>query len=127
MEFALYHQNWAIEDWKKVVRSDETKINRIGSNGKQYVWKKKGEPISDRTTLPTVKYGGGNMMVWGCMGWNGVGILTEVEQRMDPKQYVEILEQHLLQSMEDLGILLEKAIFQQDNDPKHTSKWFRDC
>ena len=64
LEFALYYQNWTIEDWKKVIWSDEIKINRIGSDGKQYVWKKKGEPISDRITLPTVKYGGGNMMVW---------------------------------------------------------------
>jgi hypothetical protein len=93
----------------RVIWSYETKINKIGSDGKQYVWKKKGEPISDRTTLPTVKYGG-NMMVWGYMGWNGVGML-KVEGRMDAKQYVEILDQHLLQSMEDLGIPLEKAIF----------------
>ena len=31
-------------------------------------------------------------------------------------------QQHLPQSMEDLGIPLEKVIFQQDNDLKHTSK-----
>ena len=61
-------------------------------------------------------------MVWGCMGWNGVGMLTEVEGMMDAKQYVEIMDQHLPQSMEDFRISLEKAIFQQDNDPKHTSK-----
>ena len=28
-----------------------------------------------------------NMMIWGCMGWNGVGMLAEVDGRMD----VEIL------------------------------------
>ena len=49
-------------------------------------------------------------------------MLIEVEGRMDAKQYVEIMDQHLPQSMEDLGISLEKAIFQQDNDPKHTFK-----
>ena len=27
----------------------------------------------------TVKFGGGNIMVWGCMGWNGVEELAEVE------------------------------------------------
>ena len=49
--------------------------------------KKKGEQLSDRTTTPTVKHGGGNNpMVWGCMGWNGVGVLTEVQGIMDAEQ-----------------------------------------
>ena len=38
--------------------------------------KKKGEIISGRTTLPTVKYGGVNMNIWGCMSRNGVGMLS---------------------------------------------------
>ena len=69
-------------------------------------------------------------MVWGCMGWNGVGRLTEVQGIMDAKQYCEILEDGLVESFEELGIEEEDRIFQQDNDPKHTSKlatqWFED-
>ena len=49
---------------------DETKINRIGSDGHQYVWKKAREPLSDSITQPTVKHGGGNM-VWGYI-WVGM-------------------------------------------------------
>ena len=69
-------------------------------------------------------------MVWGCIGWNGVWILSEVEGRMDAEQYVAILEQGLLQSMEESGISEDDIIFQQDNDPKYTSrrieKWFEE-
>ena len=61
-------------------------------------------------------------MVWGCIGWNGVGVLSEVEGWMDAEQYVAILEKGLLQSMEDSEIPIDNVIFQQDNDPKHTSK-----
>jgi transposase len=42
MDFALAHQHWTVEDWKKVVWSDETKINRLGSDGRKWVWKKAG-------------------------------------------------------------------------------------
>jgi transposase len=131
LKFAQYHANWTVEDWKRVLWSDETKINRIGSDGCSYVWKKKGEPLSDRTTTPTVKHGGGNnLMVWGCMGWNGVGVLTEVQGIMNADQYVDILGHGVGQSMENLEMDLDTAIFQQDNDPKHTSKkadkWFED-
>jgi len=77
-----------------------------------------------------VKFGGGKIMVWGCMGWEGVGQLAEVEGRMDADQYVAILEDHLVPSIEESGIFEEEAIFQQDNDPKHTSKkakkWMED-
>jgi hypothetical protein len=31
-------------------------------------------------------------MVWGCIGWDGVGHLVEVEGKMNAEQYVEILE-----------------------------------
>jgi len=79
------------------------------------------EGLIPRKIQQTVKFGG-NIMVWGCMGWNGVGQLAEVEGRMDADQYVSILEDHLLPSMENSGISTQKLIFQQDNDPKHTSK-----
>jgi hypothetical protein len=61
-------------------------------------------------------------MVRGCIEWNGVGVLSEVEGQMDAEQYVAILEQGLLQIMEDSGIPEGDIIFQPDNDPKHTSR-----
>src|SRR5690348_15256751 len=33
MDFALRYQHWTVEDWMQVVWSDETKINRLGSDG----------------------------------------------------------------------------------------------
>jgi transposase len=121
LAFALKHQEWTVEDWKRVIWSDETKINRLGSDGKQWVWKQVGEGLIEREIQGTVKFGGGNIMVWGCMGWDGVGQLAEVEGRMNADQYVDILENNLLPSMEECEIPAEDLIFQQDNDPKHTS------
>jgi len=69
-------------------------------------------------------------MVWGCMGWNGVGKLTEVQGIMDAQQYCDILEDGVVESFEKLEMAEGERIFQQDNDPKHTSnkatKWFED-
>src|SRR5277367_710223 len=131
LKFAKCYENWTVEDFKRVLWSDETKINRIGSDGRVYTWKKTGESLSDRTTNHTIKHGGGNnLMVWGCMGWNGVGVLTEVQGIMDAQQYCEILNEGVVESFEKLEMAKGKRIFQQDNDPKHISnkatKWFED-
>ena len=112
LDFALKYKDWTVEDWTRVIWSDETKVNRIGSNGWMYVWKKKGEPSQNKEIQGTVKFEGCSLMVWGCMGWNGVGILAEVEGRMDAEQYVSILEDNLLPSMENSGIPEESIIFQ---------------
>ena len=127
----MEHANWTVEDWKHVLWTDETKINRIGSDGRVYTWKKRGEPMLDHTTSATVKHGGGNnLMVWGCMGWNGVGKLIEVLGKMDAEQYCQILEDGVTESFEMLELAEGEQIFQQDNDPKHTSKqaekWFEE-
>ena len=41
-------------------------------------------------------------MVWGCMGWNGVGVLTEVQGIMNAEQYCEILDGGVVESFEKL-------------------------
>ena len=48
LAFALKDQNWTEEDWQRVFQSDETKINRIGSDGKQWVWKEVGQGLIQR-------------------------------------------------------------------------------
>lgn len=60
----ISHQYWILEDWKKVVWLDETKINHPGSDGKKCVWKKKGEGLSNRLVEGTMKLGGGSAMLW---------------------------------------------------------------
>ena len=49
-------------------------------------------------------------MVWECMGWNGVGMLAEVEGRMDASQYVNILEGNLAKKHKDFKVAKEKYI-----------------
>ena len=61
-------------------------------------------------------------MIWGCMSWNGVGMLIEVQGKMDAMQYCEILEEGVEESIESLEMAEDRWYFQQDNDPKHTSK-----
>jgi hypothetical protein len=39
LEFAKKHASWTVEDWSRVIWSDKTKINRLGSDGRKWVWK----------------------------------------------------------------------------------------
>jgi hypothetical protein len=69
-------------------------------------------------------------MVWRCLLWDGPGFATKIEGRMDAELYTAILEDELQQTMEWYGLETEDVIFQQDNEPKHTSKkarkWFNE-
>jgi transposase len=130
LEFALEHQNWTLDDWSRVIWSDESKINRLGSHGRVWVWKRQGSGLTDQQVSGTVKFGGGSLMVWGCMTTQGPGYLCKIDGRMDAELYTSILQDELLDTVEFYRLDREEVIFQQDNHPKHTSKkasnWFRD-
>ena len=63
MDFAIRYKDWTLGDWKRVVQSDETKINHLGSDGRKQAWKSAGEELSDRLVEGTVKFGGGSVML----------------------------------------------------------------
>lgn len=132
LEFAARHLNWnGIEGkkkWRNILWTDESKVNLFGSDGKTYV---RRPPLTEfnpkYTKKKTVKHGGGNIMIWGCFSWYGVGPLFWIKDKMNAAMYVDILE-NIMYPYAEMNMPL-KWTFQQDNDPKHTSKaakqWFR--
>lgn len=66
--------------------SDESKFEIFGSNYRVFVRRRKGERMDSTCLVPTVKHGGGGVMVWGCFAGDTVGDLFKIEG---------ILNQHL--------------------------------
>src|SRR2546430_4232434 len=89
------HKHWTVDDWKRVIWSDETKINRFCSDGRAWYWARDGESQQEGHVKQTVKFGGGSIMIWGCMTWHGPGYMCTVEARMDQHVYKSILEDEL--------------------------------
>ena len=108
--------------WHKVIWSDESKFTLFGNDGHQKVWRRPGEEYALKCTVPTVKFGGGSIMVWGSMAASGVGNLVFIDGIMDRYVYKTILDENVLQSAQKLG-MEEEFIFQHDNDPKHKSRF----
>ncbi|KAL1942278.1 hypothetical protein VTO73DRAFT_6342 [Trametes versicolor] len=128
--WATAHEGWSERDWQRVVFSDESKFNLFGSDGKQYCRRRPGEEFEDRNVKKNVKHGGGSLQVWGCLTWDGPGRLHRVEGHMNAVQYCDILDSSFLGSLSDHSYTISDIIFQQDLDPKHTSRrartWFAD-
>lgn len=120
MDFANKFISKPPEFWEQVLFSDESKFCIFGIKGRKLVWRKNGTALDKQNLFPTVKHGGGGVMVWGCMAANGVGNLVFIDSIMDQRVYMDILKTNLKQSAQKLG-LGDDFWFQQDNDPKHTA------
>jgi len=102
-QFAEDKQTKDIDYWNHVLWSDETKINLFGSDGVKRVWQQPDEEYKDKCVLPTVKLGGGSVMVWGCMSAACTGELLFIEGTMNANMYRDILKQRMISSFQRLG------------------------
>lgn len=128
LKFAHDHLDDPEESWEKVLWSDETKIELFGLNSTRRVWRTKNDEYHPKNTIPTVKHGGGSIMLWGCFSAHGTGRLHCIKERMTGAMYCEILGNNLLPSVRSLK-MGRGWVFQHDNDPKHTARitkeWLR--
>ena len=128
---AKRHEYWTKDDWKHVVFSDKTKINVWGSDGCKYYWSRPGDDLKPHHLDLTVKHGGGNIMMWGCMTYWGPGYACQVyDGTMKSEDYQHILDTVYRNTMEYYDLDWPEIYFQDDNDPKHrsasTKKWIEE-
>jgi Transposase len=124
LEFARKYRYLISNYWAKVLLRDESKYKLFGSDGIRYMRRPEGKIMNVRYILSTVKHGGGNVMVWVCFTRKGVGPIHHVVGNMDQHMYKGIVENIMLpHAKRKMG---RDWIFQQDNDPKHTSGLHRE-
>jgi transposase len=148
LAFEKDHVTWTNEQWSQVLFSDESKFEIFGNKRRLFVRRFEGERYSKYCLQPTVKHGGGSIMVWGAISSKGALPLKRIEGKMDmkvtfcqtrsslqPKRliylinfpfyqvYHQILIRHVIPGGKRL--LGRGFTFQEDNDPKYAFKLCR--
>jgi hypothetical protein len=118
LNWAKDHLKWSLDQWHQVIFSDESPFAYYYQR-RARVRRLVGERLSPELIRPVIKHPP-TLNIWGCFAAHGVGDMCEVIGNMTGKSYVQILDQHLWPSAKKL-FPDQKYIFQQDNDPKHTS------
>lgn len=115
-----------IRFWNQVIFTDESKFNRIGSDGRRYFYCRHGEAstigLDPHNSKKRVQGGGGSVFVWGCITRKGVGQIRCIQGKMNADVYQSILKDALVRTIHDYGLNPSRLLFQQDNDPKHKAK-----
>ena len=126
LHFSKKHLHIMHGHLSKVVWSDESSFQLFGHQGQQRVWRHPGERYTSKFVVPTVKHGGGSLMIWGMMSRYGVGPIYRVDGTMRQHQYVNVLQNVMLPHVTKQ--FKSNFLFQQDNAPCHKSafvkNWF---
>ena len=116
LAFAQRVMSWD-DKWIEVVFSDEKKFNLDGPDG----WKSYWHDLRKEKAIHSKQHsGGGSLMVWGCFGFNGVGVLEFISGRMSGEDYRKLLQVSLIPVGPAIGG--ENWVFQHDNAPIHCCK-----
>lgn len=107
-------------EWKKIIWSDESRFLLFQNDAHKKVWRRPKEKYAVDCLVPTVKHGGGGVMVWGCFVDNKPGPLVVIEGILSGAGYQELLGDYLKPFIDELEP--DAYIFQDDNASVHTAK-----
>ncbi|GFS97539.1 transposable element Tcb1 transposase [Trichonephila clavipes] len=121
------HRQWTPQQWQQVIWSVELTFTLFQTTGRVYVWRTPKEAFALECIVPTVKHGGGSLMVWGAISWRGLGPLVTLHGKVKAAHYVNILGDQVHPFVQT-SFPGECSLYQDDNAPIQTAKivqeWF---
>jgi transposase len=129
LRFAEKYFDFNYQDWGKVIWSDECKFSLENTNKKEFYWKKAADPLNEDHIRKKKKFGGGSIIAWGCITFEGVGKLIRLNGKVDASKYIQVLRDGLIKTIDNFNFDLREVKFVHDNAPIHTAKstidWLR--
>jgi hypothetical protein len=92
------------------------------------VWRKKSTAQQHQNLIPTVMYGGGSIMVWGCFAASRPGKLTIINRKMNSQVYQDVLQENVRLSVHQLKLNRSWVMQQtttQNTEGNHLQKWLQ--
>lgn len=124
LAFARQHRDWT-DEWRRVLFTDESRFCVNFVDGRQKMWRYRGERYNPTNFTETVAYGGGSVMVWGGISLGARTELVFIENgSLTALRYIsEILEPHVMPFAPFIG---DDFVFMHDNARPHTARVVRD-
>ena len=129
MYWGKLYKGYTLQDWQKVMWSDEYYVYLSDDWGWIFVMHHTDEVLRDECVVPTFKKSSVCVMVWGCVMKGQKGPLVALEFKggrgggMNSAQYWEqVLEAVLQPFYTEMKEKRGKVLFQQDSASCHTSK-----
>lgn len=121
MRFAREHRNWTVNDWKRVLFTDETRVSLSSPDGRERVWRRPGERFAQCCISPRIPFGGGSVMFWGGICYDNRTELVPIRPRsMNADFYLEnIIVEHVMPFAFFVG---DNFLFMQDNARPHVAR-----
>jgi hypothetical protein len=122
-EWAERYAGWTVDDWRKVVWSDECSVARAADPSKGWVFRTREERWHRDCIDPRAPSQDISLMIWGCIAGNVKGpmvplVLPSVTGRL----YLSTLQNLLPPFMDHLPEDPFNLIFMHDNAPIHKSR-----
>lgn len=120
LQFARDHANWTHEQWARVLFTDECRIALRAPDGRERVWRRRGERFLPSTTKQTVSFHGGSIMVWGGISSDARTELVVIDNRLTAMRYIEeIIQEHVVPYMGYIGY--DQFLLMHDNARPHVA------
>ena len=78
--------------------SDESKFGIFGSKRRVFVRRNSKERMLDACIVPTVKHGGGSLMIWGYFEGGITGDLVKITGILNKEGYKKIIQDNVISS-----------------------------
>ena len=121
VEWCQQHLHWTIQDWRKVIFSDESTFYVLKRKNQVKIWRTDDERLIPECVQHMNTGNCGKVGIWGGIMSEGTTIARIFNDSMNGALYCDVLETEVKQSMK---IFRKKTdyLFQQDLAPWHTSK-----